>query len=424
MSVAKQTNAGRNLAGNTLWSFLGTAIFAGGRFAIIVLLTKQFDSEQVGRLLLAMAIVTPVAFLINMELRSVFVTDTHHRIAPDHCLHIRKYSNLIFLLMLLTLVNWPGWDWSWQKKTIIVLMGCVRSVESWADIYFGVLQKSEKMIYWAISRISKVVLVLVWAVVLPFFSDSIVWFPLGWFLVVAAVTWFYDRPVARGHLGAATADIPPPDYRRLIKSGAILGLFTALSILNHQAPQYFIARVLGDKHVAYFGVVILFVNGIVLVQNSINHAVISRMAVYYRQDTLKFLGLIGKLLLMTGSIMALALLVVKWQGDLILSVLFSAEYAGLSDLFFVVFAAGAVLVLGMILGDAVIATQQFTGRMAAVALGLGVNIAVCMFYLDTHGLTAAAWATFLSAVTITVSYAVLLIWNLRRRRGGQPPLRP
>ena len=69
-------SAGGTLSTNAAWAVAGNLFYAGGRFLIVVILTKHFASEQVGRVLYALAVVTPLSYLINMELRSVFVTDT------------------------------------------------------------------------------------------------------------------------------------------------------------------------------------------------------------------------------------------------------------------------------------------------------------------------------------------------------------
>ena len=53
---------------NTAWAVSCNLIYAGGRFVIIVLLTKFYTSSQVGQVALALAIVTPLSFLFNMEL--------------------------------------------------------------------------------------------------------------------------------------------------------------------------------------------------------------------------------------------------------------------------------------------------------------------------------------------------------------------
>ncbi len=411
--------SGARLTGNAAWSLAGTVYFTAGQIFSVVVLTKSFSSEQVGQILLAMAVITPISFLVNMELRSVYVTDTRQRVTPEACLRLRIFTNALLMLFLLILCGWLGSGWSLQKKAVMLLMGLVRASESWADIYFGVFQKNEKMKIWAFSRMTKVTLIFLWALVLPHVSSSVVWFPVGWFVVVTGMAWFYDRPLARRFYEPADPGSAEHwNWRPVLKSGFVLGLFCSLSIMNHHVPQYFVAGYLGDTFVAYLGVLLLFVNGMVNLQNSVNHAVLSRLAVYYQQNRRMFLGLVGKLMALSGSGAALGLIVVMWRGEWILATFYSEEYAKLSDLFVLVFLAGVILLLGMILGDAVVACHKFNGRLFAMIAGLVVNIAVCYLYLEDYGLAAAAWAMLCSAITVTVLCGGVLIWQLRKTRSS------
>ena len=76
------------------WAMAGNIFYVAGRFLIVLLMTRYFPSHQVGRVIYALAVVTPLSFLINMELRSVYVTDTTGLLKPGHCLTSRLISNL------------------------------------------------------------------------------------------------------------------------------------------------------------------------------------------------------------------------------------------------------------------------------------------------------------------------------------------
>jgi len=401
------------LSVNTAWAVLGNLAYVGGRIFIVVLLTRQFTSVEVGRVLYALAVVTPLSYLINMELRSVFVTDTQGQIKAGHCLMSRLVTNSILLLVLLMLCGIQWNNWGIGKSAIILLAGMVRGSESWADVYMGVFQKYEQMKGWAISQAIKTTLVLLWVIFMPFWTDNISWMLVGWLSATVVVVWFYDR-VQAGRMVPIEPHWEANIGRQLVGRGFPLGVFVTLAILNQQVAQYFIEHELGYSAVAYYGVFMMYVSGMTTVQNGVNQAILPRLAQYFGKNKLQFLKLLGVVLGVSGAAMLAGLIVVGWQGRAILIILNGEEYAEYASLFFLMICAGCLLLTGMILGDAIIACHRFKSRMVAVGLGLVVNVIVCWRYVGDYGLKGAVWAAVLSAMVTTLACGVVLIFLFAR----------
>ncbi len=396
------------LSVNTAWAVLGNLAYVGGRIVIVVLLTRQFTSVEVGRVLYALAVVTPLSYLINMELRPVFVTDTHSHIKPGHCLASRLVSNTILMAVLLVLCTVQWADWNWERCIIILSAGAVRGSESWADVYLGVFQKCERMRLWAVSQVSKTVLVLLWVVFMPFWTDNINWMLAGWLAATLLVILLYDRVYA-GRLVRVKLRWELTIVKRLICLGFPLGVFVTLAILNQQVAQYFIEHELGYSAVAYYGVFMMYVSGMTTVQNGVNQAVLPRLAQYFGKNKRQFLKLLGIVLGTSVLVMVAGLIMVGWQGRAILRILNGEEYAKYASLFFLMICAGCLLLVGMILGDAIIACHRFKSRMVAVGVGLAVNVIVCWRYVGDYGLKGAVWAAVLSAMVTTLVCGAVLI---------------
>jgi len=401
------------LSVNTAWAMMGNIFYAGGRFLIFVILAKHFTSGQVGRVDFVLAVVTPISFLFNMELRSVFVTHTKDFLRAGHCLATRIISNGVFAIFLLGFLLVIQNRWEEEKCLLLVLAGMIRMAESWADVYLGVLQKHEQMKCWSISQIIKTSGVLIWAVVICWADKNIVWILGGWLVVTILGVWFYDRVQARKFESVHLRF----DWKMswwLVRNGFPLGIFVTLAILNQQVAKYFIASAqgLGDSAVAYFGVMMNFVFGAVAVQNGVNQAVLPRLARYFAHDKSEFIQLLKRVLGWSWLVMLVMLAVVWWRGDFILKVFYSEEYARQASLFTLVILAGCILLTGMILGDAIVACQKFKSRMTTVALGLLVNVILCWQFVGQYGLKGAVWAAVASSLVTTLSCAVVLIKSL------------
>jgi len=410
-SKAGPVGEGR-LSANACWGVLGNLLYVGGRFLIIVLLTKYWPSREVGQIALALAIVTPISFLINMELRLVLVTDTRRQVSVQDCLGVLSVSNLLLLGVLAALWGAGGSRWSGQLPLAVLLVGLIRNAESWADVYLGVLQKNELMKRVAVSQAIKTAAVLGCAAVLAAARAPIVWMLVSWLVATVVAAWLYDSRQAR-RWSAVKVRWRRGAIAGLVRRAFPLGVFVTMTCLNARLSQYFIGYYLSEADVAYFAVMLNFVAGATAMQNGVNHAVLPRLARYHADKVGAFWKLLVTVLGLCWLGGAMLFAAVWWKAPGILTVLYSAEYARHSGVFVVVGAAVAPVLTSMVLGDAVVACGKYKSRMFAVALGLAVNAALCWTMVGRYGLYGAAWAAVASSAVISLVCAVVLLVGRR-----------
>jgi len=409
-----------SLSTNAAWAVAGNISYGAGRLLIFVILAKAFDQEQVGQFVLSLAIVTPLSFLLNMELRLVLVTDTKGLVDVGYCLAVRLVSNAVLALVLLGFceVMRNGWGWDGDKIALMLLVGGVRMVESMADLYLGVLQKHERMKNVAISQTLKTLAVLLCAALAAQWSDDIWPVVAGWLLAVLLVGWYYDRRCAWRHqpVGIHWSSGVSKD---LVKLAFPLGIFVTITSFNDGVGRYFVGYFMGDAVVAYLAAMLFVVTGAAAVQNGVNQSVLPRLAVYYASNIDAFWKLLRRVLALSWLAMAGLLAVVWWQGKLIVRIISRTEYVDylyapeqVKDvpLFVLVIFAGCVLLTGMIVGSALMACHRFKSNLAAVALGLAVNVIICWLYVGDYGVRAAAWAGIFSAGITTLVCTIVLVW--------------
>ena len=71
---AVQQDKRPSLCADFSWTFVGNSIYAGGQFAMLVLLAKLVRPELVGQYALGLAVVYPVTMLTNLQLRAVMTS--------------------------------------------------------------------------------------------------------------------------------------------------------------------------------------------------------------------------------------------------------------------------------------------------------------------------------------------------------------
>lgn len=403
-ALAKIKDVGTNMG----WGMFGSLSYALGRFAIFVLLTKYLTAEQVGQFALALAIVTPLSFLINLELRVAYVTDTQNQINIDQCLSFRLLSNALFLLVVFLGGGLLVGHWGWQKISIVWLVALVRVMESIGDIYLGVLQKKEWIKQIGLSQMFKSLGVLVWAWLGLTFVADLRWFLIGWFVVVALLVWFYDRSWAL-KITPVRWSFSFPLAKKLLLLAWPLGLLITITSFHETVARLYLEHFHSDAMVAYYAAMTMIVTGLASLQNGINQALLARLARYAGQSLSKFWKLLGSLLLLTWLAMFVLTGIVWFRGEWILSLLYQADYARHGDVFIIVMLAGLLLLTAMITGDALLACRHFRSRLIAVTLGLLVNIAGCWLTIPNYGLTGAAWSALAASATVTLICSLVLV---------------
>jgi O-antigen/teichoic acid export membrane protein len=392
---------------NAACSVAGNIVYVLGRFFIILLITRFFSPAEVGKIIFALAVATPLSFLFNMEIRTVYVTDAAATFNIGHALVLRIFTNLFFFAVLLAVGLSVG-PWRADSTVLLVLLAAlVRALESWSDVYLAVFQKFERMALWAVSQFLKTSLVLIWVWLIAGRTDNIAAVLLGWAAVTLLILLVFDRTFAH-RVTPIHWTFDTRILLNLARDAFPLGLFVTVSILNSWIATYFIKHNLDYDAVAYFGVLLNYVNGLSSLQNGVNQAILPRWALYCSTDRPKFWKLLVVVLALAWLAVLSLIALVLWRGRWILATFHKPEYAQYAGLFALMIAAAGVIMTGMILGDAVLAARRFKSRLLAVAIGLAVNLIACSLLIPRYALTGAALATLASAAAIALAGAALL----------------
>src|ERR1700740_1776860 len=92
------------------WTLVGNAIYAGGQFAILMLLAKLVRPEMVGQYALGLAVVYPVMMFTNLQLRAVMTSDTRQKVAFGHYLGLRLVTTLLALAAVFAMTQLLRYD--------------------------------------------------------------------------------------------------------------------------------------------------------------------------------------------------------------------------------------------------------------------------------------------------------------------------
>lgn len=425
-----------SLRRNFSWNLIGNVIYAGCHWGMVVVLAKLTNPEMVGRFALGLAITAPIILFSQLQLRAVQATDARSQYGFGHYLGLRLATTGLALLVIAAVAGWG--KYGVHTALVILAIGVTKAVESISDVFYGLMQRHERMDRIARSRILKGPLSLaalgggVWA------TGNVFWGVVGIAAVWVLVLVTYDLRNARATLRECRAEQDPsgparawlaPVFggRQLLRLAWLalpLGVVGALISLTSNIPRYFLEKYRGEAELGIFAALAyLVVVGNILV-GAMGQSVVPRLAKYfaagdiasYQRLLLRLLG-IGTLIGLAGVGLAL------FAGRMILTLLYRPEYADHVQIFVGLMCAGGLSYLASIMGYGLTATRRF--RVFILPYGFIACAAVLFgaLWIPRHGAAGAAGA--LIAVNLTTCLVLLLLlWNILRRTRAQPVAEP
>ncbi len=415
MSDNLKTNS---LRSNTLWSLLGHITNGGGRLLLFLLAARFFPADQAGLFFWALAVVTPVVYFFNMELRLSYVTDILDKNSPGDSLALRIIGNIAALAFITPFAIYIAKYDNKLSALLLLLCSITRMTECYADSFIGIMQKKEKMHHAAISYLLRTSTIICLVVIAGLRNWPIWSIPIIWTATIAMVNLYYERKISI-NLADIKIRFNTSVLRRLFSESLPLGTFMAIATLTSESGKYFIKHYLSNAEVAYYSIAITIINGVMMTQNGINQGVLRRLSLYNSTDPDSFRKLLSIMLLISTGIMLSVITIFTLIGREILSWLIKPEYVvylyDKGPVLQIMLGGGMLMIWAMVIGDAIVACREFKGRMASMAASLVLNVVLCYYLVAVNGmqLSGIAWAFTGSAV---VNLAVNIFYLIRIRR--------
>lgn len=401
---------GLSLRSNFSWTLVGNVIYAGCQWAMLIVIAKFGNPVMVGQFALGLAVTAPVIMLSNLQLRAIQATDARE----DYL--FRDYLSLRLIMTALAFIAISGiafvTKYRLETALVVLIIGLAKSFESISDVFYGLLQQSERMDRIAKSMVLKGSISLLALSAGIYFGGSIVWGAVGLALAWALTLISYDIRSALLILRGSSPTIPDEDTNcvapktllkprwslKTLKSlfwlALPLGIVMMLVSLNINIPRYFIQHYFGERELGmYAAMAYIIVAGNTVIQ-ALGHSASPRLAKHYASGDkkafhsllLKLIG-IGVLLSVTGVVIATSV------GKEILSLLYKPEYANRADVFTWLMVAAGISYISSLLGHGMTAARYFKIQLPLNIAFVVITVLAALLLIPLYGLQGAAWAS-------------------------------
>jgi len=404
-----------SLRANFKWMFAGNVFYAACQWGTLSILAKAGNTEIVGQFALGLAISAPVFMFTNLYLRGVLATDARSDFEFADYFTLRVLASLtgvVTVAIVAWVLNFDG-----AMRTVIVLLGMSKAIDSLGDAVAGLLQKVERLHQVAISLMLRGTLSVV-AFGITFLTlhrlvAAVCALVLSW----SAVFLGYDlwRGAAVLGEGGHFFRFRPTRLRQLFVLSAPLGAVMTLFSLNANIPRYLLAKYLGEAELGVFASLAYVLVALYLVVNALGESASARLArMVALGDLHGFRRVIGKLVGIGVAILVLGATLSAVLGRPLLTLLYRPEYARDLSVFIVMMVGGGLTSIGYFLGYGINAARRFRLQLPVIVLSTLTTAGLTAVLAPRVGLMGAALALLSAALVHVLGNALALRHALKQ----------
>lgn len=409
---------------NITWALKGNILYALSQWALLVILAKLGGPELVGRYTLGLAVTAPIILLSGLQLRSLLASDVLEEHKFYDYVRLRILTSAIALFFFCWIVL--SFSYTASQAVVILLVGVVKILENGSDIFYGIMQKHERMDLIAASKIVRgVVTVFVFGAVLYFTGSlvaALVSMALVWLLVLLLIDYHNSLRVVSGLCVRITEVIAWRGWSRekllgLVQQALPLGVVSMMISYNSAVPRYLIESYHGEKALGFFAAIAYFSSVVSIVVEALGQAMLPRLAQYYEGEPPQYWRLLRRL---SGAAFALGVLGVLCSlmiGENLLSLLYKPEFAQYGDILVLVMMLATFESLCSVFGLGLTAARVLRFQVPVLMVVLATTTLAGWRLIPEHGIKGAAWAAMLGILVWGVAYALVMVslsWSRSR----------
>jgi O-antigen/teichoic acid export membrane protein len=383
------------LRANFASTLASNAVFAASQWALLVLIAKLGAGELLGAYAFALALVTPIAMFSHLNLRSMLATDVSRRHPFGDYLAVRLATTAIGLAAMAAVAL--AAERGLEGGAVAMALGVALSADNVSDVYYGLLQRRERMdqVAWSVSARGILSAAALGAVL--WITGSLAWSVAALAAVRIAVLLTYDIPVASA--GESMERTSVGAQAGILGAALPLGAVLMLIALTSNLPRYAIEQKLGTGALGAFAAVASLMSVGSTAVNALGQAATPRLARYFSERDLAGFArlawqLAGMALILGVAGVATAATVGPW----FLGRIYRPAYAAYAGLLVWVMAAGIGSYTAGALGYVITSTRRFAPQAplhAAVAVSAGI---ASWLLVPRLGLNGAALALGIASV--------------------------
>ena len=240
-----------NFKKNVIWNTIGVFSFSLTSLIYTIILMRFSSLKATGIFSFGFALACTTTALAALGGRTYQITDVKNELNPFTYI-IAKYMTVLSVTIF-SLVYILIRDYSTSKFAIVFLLCVFKYLEEISDVYYGVIQKEDKLYYVGQLQLFKSLLNVVAFFLIIRFNGNLLLAVSSIVLINLLFIIFFERPTAK-HLKKWDHKTSKTQILKYLKVNGTICLFTFLTMYLANASKYAIDIYLTDEIQAVFGI--------------------------------------------------------------------------------------------------------------------------------------------------------------------------
>lgn len=412
----------RSVGSNFAWTLSSGLGYALAQWGVMVVFARLGTMEELGEFALALAITAPVLLLARMQLRTLQATDARGEHGFEHYLGLMVLNVLVAVAVCSAIAMFVAS--SPRARAVIVLVAMAKGFEAVSEVFYGALQRTERMALIARSIVAKSVLSVVGVTLALWLTKSPIAGAAALVLSWAVVLFLFDAQAFRREFPGMHPWRPlwrtpwreqGGPLKSLLGLGYMMGIIALLGSLRPNIPRYLLEAHSGPAELGMYAALAFFTALGGRVVYSMGIVVSPRLGRYHAAGARQHFGrtlaaFAGGAALLGVCAIACAALLGRWA----LRLFYGAAYAQNLELFVWLMGAAALEYVGVSLQVGLTAARELGGQLVLLVVSVGVVTLASLWWVPRMGPVGAAWALGLGWVAELVGSLLLTVRAWRR----------
>lgn len=379
-----------SLRSNSIWNIFASLSYSLTQWGILIVIAKFGSPEMVGIFTLALAITAPIVLLFRFDLRSVVASDSNDDYSFDDYYSLSIISTMFFIVTTITISLFYAPNW--EIVFVIIVFSLARAIESMSEVMYGQMQKHERLDLTAKSRIIKGIISLTLFLIIMAVTQNLVLATSGYFISWLIIYIIYDYPMA-ALFGRFSFKFTKKKLLALFLLSIPLGFAQLIGSLGSNVPRYFLEYFHDPKLLGFLGAIMYIIsagNNFVL---AISAAILPKLSRHYSNYEIKdFIKLLVQFMLFILSLTSVALIIVRFVGEDILTLIYTVEYGQYGTEFFYFTVLGLIMYASQVLDSGLISTRVFKVQPYINLIALISIIISSYYFIPNHGIMGVLYS--------------------------------
>lgn len=405
-----------SLKKNIIWNTLGTGANAFTSLFLLVIVTRINGLDNAGVFSFAFSTACILFIFATYAGRIFQVTDTTD-IKDKEFILSRIITCLLSILFCVLFVLINGYNIS--KSLIIITLCLYKTIESFCDVLYGILQKNEMLDIVGKSYLLKSVLGILVFLVVDLITKNMLYSVLSMIGISIIVSIFIDYRISR-KLVKIDLPINKKHLKQIFIKGFTVFLISFIPVIIVNAPKYVIDHYLVDKLQAVFGIIIMPATVISLFSQFIIHPMLTSVTNMYRKKDYESLKkMLYKMMLLVLVFGILCIVGAYIIGIPVLELVYGVSLKNYKIELVIILLASTLSTTAGVISPFLIAMRHNFSQVIIGIITIIIEVILSVLFIKKYSIAGVTYAYLIAMAINLIMYSSFIYVLLKRKIRGE-----